>query len=190
MLGQCWPCRTVQWCGDLGDKRQTCWDGCQQVGWFDATRWICAPSATFTCCGKSSSSPPTRDFVPFSGKAMKLASDEETKVVKIDEEKRTRSRDISFNCPHCNCKLLFQNSIEINPKGVKCRCNGCSFKLSRNDKTMNVSRDDNGEIKLDSEDHSISFSFNSITTPPQNEEQRKIWDDNKMLWEHHVVNHS
>ena len=142
------------------------WDDLMQRGGY-------APLPPPSLVVASSSSPPTRDFVPFSGKAMKLASDEETKVVKIDEEKRMRSKDTSFNCPHCNCKLLFQNSIEINPKGVKCRCNGCSFKLSRNDKTMNVSRDDNGEIKLDSEDHSISFSFNSITTPPQNEEQRK-----------------
>ena len=38
---------------------------------------------------------------------------------------------------------------------------------------MNESRDDNGEIKVDAEDHSMSFSFNRITTPPQNEEQRK-----------------
>ena len=99
-----------------------------------------------------------------------LSSDEETKVVKIDEEKRMRSKDI---CPHCSGKLLLQNSIEINPKGVKCRCNGCSFKLSRNDKTMNVSRDDNGEIKVDAEDHSISFHFNRITTPPCEDEQKK-----------------
>ena len=30
---------------------------------------------------------------------------------------------------------------------------------------MNVSRDDNGDIKLDSQDHSISFSFNRQITP-------------------------
>ena len=101
------------------------------------------------------------------------SSSEETKVVKIDEEKRMKSKDITFSCPYCNGKLLLQNSIEINPKGVKCRCNGCSFKLSRNDKTMNVSRDDNGEIKVDAEDHSISFSFNRLTTPETDEEKRK-----------------
>ena len=38
---------------------------------------------------------------------------------------------------------------------------------------MNVSRDDNGEIKLDSEDHSILFSFNRLTTPETDEEKRK-----------------
>ena len=58
-----------------------------------------------------------------------------------------------------------RNEIEINPKGVKCKCNSCSFKISKNDKTMNVSRDDNGEIVLESEDHSISFSFNRQITP-------------------------
>ena len=35
---------------------------------------------------------------------------------------------------------------------------------------MNVSRDDNGEIVLESEDHSISFSFNRQITP---EDQNK-----------------
>ena len=101
------------------------------------------------------------------------SSSEETKVVKLDEEKRMKSKDISFNCAHCGGKLLLQNFIEINPKGVKCRCNGCSFKLSRNDKTMNVSKSDNGGITLDSEDHSISFSFNRITTPPCEDEKTR-----------------
>ena len=43
-----------------------------------------------------------------------LSSDEETKVVKIYEDKRMRSKDICFNCPHCSGKLILQNSIEIN----------------------------------------------------------------------------
>ena len=102
-----------------------------------------------------------------------LSSDEETKVVKIDEEKRMKSKDICFNCPYCSGKLLLQNSIEINPKSIKCKCNGCSFKLSRNNKTMNVSRDDNNKIKADAEDHSISFSFNRLTTPETDKEKRK-----------------
>ena len=44
---------------------------------------------------------------------------------------------------------------------------------SRNDKTVNVSHDDQGEIKLDCEDHSISFSFNRLTTPESDEEKKK-----------------
>ena len=42
-----------------------------------------------------------------------LSSDEETKVDKIDENKRMKSKDKCLNCPHCICKLLLQNSIEI-----------------------------------------------------------------------------
>ena len=38
---------------------------------------------------------------------------------------------------------------------------------------MNASRDDQGEIKLDCEDHSISFSFNRLTTPESDEEKKK-----------------
>ena len=69
--------------------------------------------------------------------------------------------------------VQLRNEIEINPKGVKCSCNPCSFKMTRTDKTMNVSRDDQGEIKLDCEDHSISFSFNRLTTPESDEEKKK-----------------
>ena len=44
---------------------------------------------------------------------------------------------------------------------------------------MNVSRDDNGDIKLDSEDHSISFSWNRQITP----EDKKVESTNKMISE-------
>ena len=77
------------------------------------------------------------------------SSSEGVKEVKLDE-------DISFVCGHCGGRLLLRNEIEINPRGIKLKCNGCSFKLSRNDKTMNVSRDNTGGITVDSEDHSIS----------------------------------
>ena len=70
-----------------------------------------------------------------------------------------------------------RNEILINPKGIKCSCNPCSFKITKNDKTMNVSRDDNGDIKLDSEDHSISFSWNRQITP----EDKKVESTNKMI---------
>ena len=42
---------------------------------------------------------------------------------------------------------------------------------------MHVSRDDNGEIVLESEDHSISFSSNRQVTP----EDRKAESTNKMI---------
>ena len=42
---------------------------------------------------------------------------------------------------------------------------------------MNVSRDDNGDTKLDSEDHSISFSWNRQVTP----EDQKVESTNRMI---------
>ena len=100
-------------------------------------------------------------------------SDEEPTTINLDEEQKLTSKFITFHCPVCHCKLQLRNEIEINPKGIKCKCNPCSFKISKNDKTMNVSRDDNGDITLDSEIHSISFSFNRITTPPNDDEANR-----------------
>ena len=104
-------------------------------------------------------------------------SDDEPKTVNLDEEQKLSGKFITFDCPICHGKLQLRNEIEINPKGIKCSCNPCSFKLTKNDKTMNVSRDDNGDIKLDSEDHSISFSWNRQVTP----EDKKTESTNKMI---------
>ena len=104
-------------------------------------------------------------------------SDDEPKMVNLSEEQKLTSKNIIFECPLCHCKLQLQNEIEINPKGISCRCSPCSFKLTKNDKTMNVSRDDNGDIKLDSEDHSISFSWNRQVTP----EDKKTESTNKII---------
>ena len=100
-------------------------------------------------------------------------SDDEPTMIKLDEESKLSSKWITFDCPNCSTRLQLQNEIEITPKGIKCRCSPCSFKMSKNDKTMNVSRDDNGEIMLESEDHSISFSFNRLTTPPNEDEAHR-----------------
>ena len=104
-------------------------------------------------------------------------SDEEPTTIKLDEESKLSSKFITFDCPNCFTKLQLRNEIEINAKGVKCSCQPCSFKLSKSDKTMNVSRDDNGDIKLDSEDHSISFSWSRQVTP----EDKKTESTNKMI---------
>ena len=103
-----------------------------------------------------------------------VLSDDEPKTITLTKEQRLTSKFIIINCPLCSGKIQLRNEIEINPKtGLSCKCNPCSFKISRNDKTMNVSRDDQGEIKLDCEDHSISFSFNRLTTPESDEEKKK-----------------
>ena len=101
-------------------------------------------------------------------------SDEQPKYITLTEEQRLTSKNIIIDCPLCHGKIQLRNEIEINPKtGISCKCNPCSFKISRNDKTMNVSRDDQGEIKLDCEDHSISFSFNRLSTPESDEEKKR-----------------
>ena len=104
-------------------------------------------------------------------------SDDEPTMINLNEEQQLSSKFITFDCPLCQGKLQLRNEIEINPKVIKCKCNPCSFKISKNDKTMNVSRDDNGEIVLESEDHSISFSFNRLTTPESEDEKTR----NKMI---------
>ena len=104
-------------------------------------------------------------------------SDDEPTTIKLGRDQKVSSKFIIFECPNCFTKLQLRNEIEINPKGIKCSCNPCSFKLTKNDKTMNVSRDDNGDIKLDSEDHSISFSWNRQVTP----EDKKTESTNKII---------
>ena len=101
-----------------------------------------------------------------------IPENDEPKTVKLDEESKTTSKFILFDCPVCHCKLQLRNGIEINPKGVKCKCNPCSFKISKNDKTMRVVKNDDGDITLESEDHSISFSFNRIVTPEAEDEKK------------------
>ena len=99
-------------------------------------------------------------------------SDEQPKYITLTEEQKLTSKNIVIECPICNGKIQLRNEIEINPKtGITCRCSPCSFKLSRNDKTMNVSRDSEGDIVLDCQDHSISFSWNRQITP---EDQKEI----------------
>ena len=105
-------------------------------------------------------------------------SDEEPAVVNLNEEQKLTSKNIVFECPLCNGKLQMRNEIEITPKGIKCKCSPCSFKISKNDKTMNVKKDDDGEIVLESEDHSISFSFNRQITP---EDKDKEANRNRMI---------
>ena len=101
-------------------------------------------------------------------------SDEQPKYITLTEEQKLTSKNINIQCPVCNAMLLIKHEININPKnGITCRCNPLSFKLSKMDKSINVSRDETGEIKLDCQDHSISLSFNRITTPESDEEKKR-----------------
>ena len=100
-------------------------------------------------------------------------SDDEPTMVKLDEEQKLTSKNIIFECPNCFTKLQLQNEIEITPKGITCRCSPYSFKIKKNDKTMSVSKNDDGDITLESEDHSIQFSFNKQITPESEEDKTK-----------------
>ena len=103
--------------------------------------------------------------------------DDEPKYITLTEEQKLTSKNIIIECPLCNGKIQLRNEIEINPKtGISCKCNPCSFKLSRNDKTMNVSRDSEGDIVLDCQDHSISFSFNRRQITPESEDEKKKYE--------------
>ena len=104
-------------------------------------------------------------------------SDDEPKMVSLNKEQKLTSKNIIFDCPLCYGKLQLRNEIEINPKGITCRCNPCSFKITKNDKSMNVNKDDEGGITLESEDHSISFSWNRQITP----EDKKVESTNRMI---------
>ena len=106
-----------------------------------------------------------------------VLSDDEPKTITLTEEQKLTSKNIIIECPICDGKIQLRNEIEINPKsGITCRCSPCSFKLSKNDKTMNVSRDDEGEIKLECEDHSISFSFNRRQITPESDDEKKKYE--------------
>ena len=103
-----------------------------------------------------------------------LSDSDEPKYITLSEEQRLTSKNINIQCPACNAVLLIKNEININPKtGIQCKCNPLSFKLSKTDKSVNVSRDETGEIKLDCQDHSISLSFNRITTPESDDEKKR-----------------
>ena len=99
-------------------------------------------------------------------------SDDEPTMVNFNQEQKLTSKNITFDCPLCHGKLQLRNEIEINPKGIKCKCSPCSFKITKNDKTMNVNKDDEGGITLESEDHSISFSFNRRQITPESEDEK------------------
>ena len=105
-----------------------------------------------------------------------INDDLKAKTITLSEEQRLMSKNIVINCPICDGKIQLRNEIEIKPNSISCRCNPCSFKLSKNDKTMNVSRDDDGEIKLDCQDHSISFSFNRRQITPESEDEKQKYE--------------
>ena len=65
-------------------------------------------------------------------------------VSSTDEEKEEVVKEtsvIEFACPMCKKMLELKNELEIQKKGTcKCSCIPTSFKLSKNDKKMNIDK--------------------------------------------------
>ena len=73
-------------------------------------------------------------------------------------------------CPMCKKMLELKNEIEIkNNKNCKCSCIPTSFKISKNDKKMNIDKTKDS-INLETDVHNITFKFGRQATPSDNNE--------------------
>ena len=73
-------------------------------------------------------------------------------------------------CPMCKKMLELKNEIEIkNNKNCKCSCIPTSFKISQNDKKMNIDKTKDS-INLETDVHNITLKFGRQATPSDNNE--------------------
>ena len=97
----------------------------------------------------------------------------ESVVSSTDEEKEEIVKEtavIEFACPMCKKMLELKNELEIkNNKSCKCSCIPTSFKISKNDKKMNIDKTKDS-INLETDVHSITFKFGRQATPTDNNE--------------------
>ena len=97
----------------------------------------------------------------------------ESVVSSTDEEKEEIVKEtsvIEFACPMCKKMLELKNELEIkNNKTCKCSCIPTSFKISKNDKKMNIDKTKD-TINLETDVHSITFKFGRQASPSDNNE--------------------
>ena len=97
----------------------------------------------------------------------------ESVVSSTDEEKEEIVKEtsvIEFACPMCKKILEMTNELEIQKKGnCKCSCIPTSFKISRNDKKMNIDKTKDS-INLETDVHNITFKWGRNATPSDNGE--------------------
>ena len=97
----------------------------------------------------------------------------ESVVSSTDEEKEEIVKEtsvIEFACPMCKKILEMKNELEIQKKGnCKCSCIPTSFKISRNDKKMNIDKTKDS-INLETDVHNITFKWGRNATPSNNGE--------------------
>ena len=97
-----------------------------------------------------------------------------------DEEKEEIVKEtsvIEFACPMCKKILEMKNELEIEDnKNCKCSCIPTSFKLSKNDKRINIDKTKDS-INLETDVHNITFKWGkdaSLSENADNETQETI----------------
>ena len=89
-------------------------------------------------------------------------------VSSTDEEKEEVVKEtsvIEFACPMCKKILEMKNELEIkNNKNCKCSCIPTSFKLSKNDKRINIDKTKDS-INLETDVHNITFKWGRQASP-------------------------
>ena len=95
----------------------------------------------------------------------------ESVVSSTDEEKEEIVKEtsvIEFACPMCKKILEMKNELEIQKKGnCKCSCIPTGFKISRNDKKMNIDKTKDSK-NLETGVHNIAIRFGRGVTPSDN----------------------
>ena len=101
-------------------------------------------------------------------------------VSSTDKEKEELVKEtsaIEFSCPMCNRMLEMKNELGIqNNKKCKCSCIPTSFRISKNDKKMNIDKTKDG-INLETNVHNITFKWGkdaSLSENDDNETQETI----------------
>ena len=84
---------------------------------------------------------------------------------------------IEVVCPTCKRMLELKNELQIQKKGnCKCSCIPTSFKLSKNDKRMNIDKTKDS-INLETDVHNITFKWGrdaALSENGDNETQETI----------------
>ena len=92
-------------------------------------------------------------------------------VSSTDEEKEEVVKEtsvIEFACPMCKKMLELNNELEIQKKGTcKCSCIPTSFKISKNDKKMNIDKTKDS-INLETDVHNIAIKWGRHASPSDN----------------------
>ena len=95
-------------------------------------------------------------------------------VSSTDEEIVKETSVIEFACPMCKKMLELKNELEIQKKGhCKCSCIPTSFKISKNDKKMNIDKTKDS-INLETDVHNITFKWGrDVSTSSQEKETQQ-----------------